>query len=136
MAYATPSDLRDRYRQGENDEFSTLTDSDLDAYLGAASAEIDSWRPAGVVVNDAAAAVLKDKALTLARLLTYSQVALEDTYPAVREANEVRAWLRALSAGDVAFPGSDAGSDAGSIAPAATTRTITYDADWLASYTL
>lgn len=133
MAYATAAELRSRYLQGPAgvDEFATRDDVDLDQALTAASAEIDSWRPLGLV-SLAAADVLKDKCLILARMVIHQEEALDESHPIVRDAIEVRRWLRALAAGTVQLPGDD--ESAGAVRSAA--RTLVYDDAWLARYTL
>ncbi|MFZ1574443.1 MAG: hypothetical protein WAT36_04250, partial [Chromatiaceae bacterium] len=101
MSYASPAELRARFAQDrdpERDEFLTHSDAHLAAALTAASAEIDSWRPAGDL-GTAARAVLHDKCLTLARLLVHQDQPLEELHPIVREGLAVRAWLKALANG-------------------------------------
>lgn len=134
MAYATAAELRERYRQGLAgvDEFAHRDDADLDQALTAASAEIDSWRPLGAV-SLAAAAVLKDKCLILARMLIHQDEALGDDHPVVRDGLEVRRWLRALAAGTVQLP-IDEGETP--VSPRVIERTLVYDDTWLARYTV
>jgi phage gp36-like protein len=104
MSYATPSQLRERYRRGlDSDEFAAEDDAKLDSALNAAAVEIDSWRPAAVL-SDAALEILADKALTLARLHLHQDEALDPIHPIVREAEAVRTWLKALSRGEVNLP--------------------------------
>lgn len=104
MPYASATELRQRYRRGlDRDEFAHLDDADIDQALSAASAEIDSWRPAGTF-SVAAAAIIADKTLTLARMLAHQDSPLDDSHPVVRDAMEVRAWLKALAAGRVSLP--------------------------------
>jgi phage gp36-like protein len=112
--YATASALRARYRQGLDgvDEFAHREDADLEAALTAASAEIDRWRPEGAI-GAAAAAVLSDVCVTLARLLAHQDQALAAEHPIVREAREARAWLKALAEGRVRLPAESASSDSG-----------------------
>jgi hypothetical protein len=94
--YATPLDLRDRFRRGiDGDEFALLSDEDLAGALTGASSEIDSWRKPGVLGIDALL-ILKEKCLILARLLANKDQALDSSHPVVRDAQEVRAWLKAL----------------------------------------
>jgi len=133
MAYASAAELRTRYRQGleGTDEFAEREDADLDQALAAASTEIDSWRPQGVV-GAAGVAILRDKAMTLARMLVYQAQIVDPDHPIVREAMEVRDWLRRLASGSVHLP-TDGTATA---APAAPTRTMVYGADWLTDYSL
>ena len=108
MSYATAAELRTRFKVGlDRDEFALRDDADLEQALAAATAEIDSWRPAGAL-SDAATAILRDRCLILARLVAHQDQALDDAHPIVRDAREVRAWLRALAAGTVGLP---AGTD-------------------------
>ena len=112
MAYATATDLRDRYRRGlDQDAFANLDDADLDQALVAASSEIDSWRPQAADLGAAALAVLRDKTLTLARMHAYQDQALDDAHPIIRDAKEVRDWLKALSRGAVHLPVDGVGAD-------------------------
>ena len=133
MAYASAPELRARYRQGLDgiDEFAEREDADLPQSLAAASAEIDSWRPQGTL-GAAAMEVLRDKAMVLARLLIYQAQTIDPEHPIVREATEVRAWLRRLSTGAVHLPTDGIASTT----LAAPTRTMVYDAAWDAKYTL
>lgn len=95
MSYATPAELRDRYRVGiDQDAFALRDDADLQAALDSASAEIDSWLPQGAR-SAAALAILRDKCLTLARMLLAQDQALDAAHPIVRDALAVRTWLRA-----------------------------------------
>jgi len=132
MAYATAAELRTRYRQGLDgiDEFAEREDADLTQALEAASTEIDSWRPQGSV-GTAALAVLRDRALTLARMLVYRAQVVDPDHPIVRDAMDVRDWLRRLAAGTVHLP-TDATSAA---SPAAHARTMVYGDDWDLRYT-
>jgi phage gp36-like protein len=135
MAYATPDALRARYRTGiTEDEFALRDDADLEQALSAASAEIDSWRPAGVV-SGAGAVVLSAKCMTLARMLVHQDQALDEAHPIVRDGREVRSWLRALAAGTVRLPADTA--DAGAAQRVAVIpRELTYGADFLTKYTM
>lgn len=103
--YATASELRARYRRGDDriDEFELRTDGDLTAALAAAGAEIDSYRPAGAL-SVAATAVLRDKCLTLARMLVHQDEALSEEHPIVRDGKAVRAWLVLLAKRIVLLP--------------------------------
>ena len=131
MPYASSAELRARYSQGLDgaDEFAEREDADLDQALTAASTEIDSWRPQGVI-GSAAVAILRDKAMTLARMLVYQAQTVDPDHPIVRDAMDVRDWLRRLATGTVHLP-TDGTATA---APAAPTRTMVYDADWLTDY--
>ncbi len=131
--YATPEQLRTRYRtgDGEVDEFALRTDDDLEQALTAASAEIDSYRPAGTL-SAAALAILADKCLILARMLLHSDQALGDDYPVVRDAKQVRRWLDLLARQAVRLP-----VDAATAAPTATvagTRALVYAEGFAAGY--
>ncbi|MEY2686292.1 MAG: hypothetical protein RL375_490 [Pseudomonadota bacterium] len=129
--YATAAELRTRFRVGlDADEFAHRDDADLEQSLIAASAEIDSWRPASNLVTAANLAVLRDKALILARMMIHQDQALSDEHPVVRDAQEVRRWLRALAAGTVRLP-----DEAGvSGAPAAPIRKMVYGAEFDSYY--
>jgi len=104
MAYATPAELRDAYRVGlDRDELAHRDDADLARALERASAEIDSWRPAGDL-STADLAVLKSKVYPLARDLLYHDQALAPEHPVRAEAAAARRWLQALAAGGVRLP--------------------------------
>jgi phage gp36-like protein len=110
MAYATAAELRERYRQGiDTDEFTEREDGELDLALQAAADEIDSYRPAGELTA-AATAILRDKSLTLARMLAHQDAALDLVHPIVRDAQAVRDWLLLLARGVVHLPQADAAS--------------------------
>lgn len=116
MSYATPIELRDRYRQGAllTDEFALRLDTDLVRALQAAADEIDSYRPQGELATEATA-ILRDKSLTLARMLLHQDEALGPEHPIIRDAEAVRAWLLLLARGTVrlpAGPGASGGSGA------------------------
>lgn len=133
MAYATPAELRARYRKGldsDQDEFALREDADLAQALEAASSEIDSYRPQGGPVSVVAASILRDKAMALARMLLYQDQNIEEGHPIVREALAVRAWLMLLGRGTIRLP-ADAETPS---APAAPTRTMVYSDDWSALY--
>lgn len=131
--YATPDQLRTRYLTGEDevDEFALRTDDDLTQALTAATAEIDSYRPAGAL-SDAALAILADKCLILARLLINQDQALDDAHPIVRDAKQVRHWLDLVARQIVRLPRDDTATISAAIA--APTRTMTYGADFVAGY--
>lgn len=134
MAYATASELRDRYRTGETgtDEFELRSDGDLEQALAAASAEIDSYRPQGDLSPEGLD-ILRDKAMTLARMLAYQDQPLDDAHPVVRDGKSVRGWLVLLARGAVQLPVADGLS--APRAPAAPTRTLTYDGPLWGRYT-
>ena len=134
MSYAVAAELRARYAQDPlRDEFAAHADAHLDQALAAASAEIDSWRPP-VALGVAATAVLKDKCLTLARMLAHQDQPLEASHPIVREGLAVRAWLKALSAGAVRLPADPDAAAGGSGGPQASAPAPTFDAATLADY--
>jgi phage gp36-like protein len=112
MPYATPTELRARFTRDEDDEFAALADSELLTALEAATAEIDSYRPAAEL-SAAGTAVLKEKCLVLARMLVHRDAALEAIHPIVRDARAVRDWLRDLAAGRARLPAGDGSGTSG-----------------------
>lgn len=133
MAYATAADLRLRYTI-DSDEFELRDDESLDRALLAASDEIDSWRPPGTL-GIAALDVIKDKTLTLGRMLVYQNEALDGSHPIVRDGMAVRAWLRALAAGTVQLP-IDATADGITGTVVTHTRSFIYDSAFDSRYLL
>jgi phage gp36-like protein len=132
MSYATVAELRARYLQEGTDPFASRSDAELGQALDGASGEIDSWRPQGEP-SAAALMVLKDKCLTLARLLAYPDAALDETHPIVREALAVRAWLRALSTGAVQLPSSDVAAS-GPTAPQVAAPAVVFGSAWASRF--
>jgi len=132
MPYATVTELRTRYTRDGQDPFADYDDADLAQALAGASGEIDSWRPQGEL-STAALVVLKDKCLTLARLLVYADAALNETHPIVREALAVRAWLRALSTGAVQLPSSDVAAS-GPTAPQVAAPAVVFGSAWASRF--
>ena len=134
MPYATAAALRTRYRRGDLDEFAAVADADLDQALTAASDEIDTWRPAGEL-GTAALAVLAGQCLPLARLHVYGDSALDPSHPIVREALAVRAWLKALAAGQVCLPSEPDGTAATATqTPQVSAPAEVFGADFLRRY--
>lgn len=123
--YATAAEIRTRYQRSGVDEFASFSDADLTQSLTAASAEIDSYRPAGGL-SVTAEGVLRDKALTLARMLAHQDQALDDTHPIVRDGLAVRDWLNLLARGIISLP-ADVTDDVSTSSIAASTRTMTLD---------
>jgi phage gp36-like protein len=135
VTYATPLELRDRYRRDDVDEFAHIGDTDLAQALVAASAEVDSWLPGGDLSSEDTA-VIKDKALTLARMLAHQDSALSVEHPIVRDAKEVRDWLKALAAGRVKLPSYRPEATQGGSSIAAPTREMVYDTALWSTYRL
>ncbi|AUB81451.1 phage protein Gp36 family protein [Candidatus Thiodictyon syntrophicum] len=108
MVYATPVELRARYLVGlDQDEFALRDDANLEQALAAAAAEIDGYRLPGTP-SPAALLILKDKCLTLARMLVNQDQALSAEHPIVRDGLRVFTWLKDLSRGVVKLPAADA----------------------------
>ena len=122
MSYATPTELRERFMREMTDEFVTRPDAELQQALDAASREIDSYRPAGTL-STAAAGVLTEQCLVLARLLVHNDAALDGSHPIVRDARAVREWLRDLARGTARLP-DDTDASAGSGAQWAVNPTV------------
>ena len=123
MSYATPDQLRARFRKGiDQDEFALRDDADLQQALDAATNEIDSYRPAGVPAPEALV-VLADKCLMLARMLVNQDQALGAEHPIVRDGNRVLGWLKDLSRGAVHLP-TGAGDSGGTGASWSSTPTV------------
>lgn len=140
MAYATASELRTRYLQGADlvDEFVTLEDADLTRALESASQEIDSYIPS-VVITPRHLDILKDKCLTLGRMLAYTGQALDDTTPIVRDALSVRSWLVLWSTGKIVIPDEVSTVLPGESIPVRTAvsqRSIVFDDTFIRGYTL
>jgi phage gp36-like protein len=108
MAYATPTELRVRYRLGtDKDEFASETDAKLNEALTSATAEIDGWLP---VIPDSTDArlmgVLREKALVLARWYMHQNEPLAAEHPVVVDMRAARDWLKGLAKDDINLPGS------------------------------
>lgn len=133
MAYASVAELRERYAQDVNrDEFGHHTDEHLAQALRAASAEIDSWRRPGSL-GPAAAAIVHDKCLALARMLAHQDHPLDAVHPIVRDGVAVRDWLRAVAAGRVLLePEESSGVVSGH--PVASSRKLIYTDTLWGSY--
>lgn len=121
MIYGTIAAFRATFTSSGVDEFVTRSDEDLQEALGAASAELDSYI-ATPILSEKALDVLTRKCYFLARLFVYKDQALDVTHPVVREAENVRRWLRYFSEGRVSLPGDALGPQIGGIT--GTTRTF------------
>lgn len=118
MFYGTIADFRLAFASGEDDEddeFITRTDAYLEEALESASAEIDSYLPR-TQLSAQAILIVTRKCYLLARLFVYKDQALDQTHPVIREAENVRKWLRYLSQGTVTLPGDDLAKKVGGIA--------------------
>ena len=101
--YAAPEQLRNRFQQGDVDEFALRTDEELEQALLSASYEIDSYRGT-TIISAAGELILADKCLTLARMIANQDQALDITHPMIREATAVRDWLQLWSKKVVNLP--------------------------------
>lgn len=133
MSYATVMQLRDRFTRNGDDEFALREDEELALALTAASSEIDSYRPAGPL-SVAAADILREKCLTLARMLAHQDEALDDAHPIVRDAKSVRHWLDLLARKQIELPVDVAPGEPAPSGYAAPVRTLTLGAAFEAAY--
>lgn len=108
MSYATPAEMRARFRSRDEDEFGLHSDAELQTALTAASRELDSYRPAGTLAPEGLL-ILAEKTLVLARMLVYQDQALGAEHPIVRDGQRILDWADKLARGELSLP---AGSDA------------------------